>query len=580
MVLAFEGGGPGGGLSIPGGDLIARDARPIPSQNFYFFGDSLTDTGNIARELGGSLGNGYPGQYFSNGPTWAKYLAPSVQTVPQGDDVPYGSIDFSYGLSTTGIIKQFQIDDLFTNLAPTITSSDKAFLWGGANDFLPAFRASPPPTMESLTAIANTGVSNLTASADALINTHGFRNLVVFGLVDVSKAPTITGLDSEGAQITNQFNRQLQSNLLNLPGGAHLIWVDPNALLTRAIANPSSFGVTNFTESAAPDAVSGIPSTLSAEEQAGYLFYDHIHPTTNFHQTLATFVSHHLSFEHSAQDSHLLTDAALSFDDRFGFEVTGLRKGESRWNLDTLTFENKSGSHRRNTQSVRAELDHALTDNFFIGGDLIYTNGDSGHSDLETFGFGLDATLQGSFQSFQWELGAGIATLSGDLKRNYNIGDLRAKSDQSSQVYTLHAALRNERLTISKRPAYWELGLKQRFVHRDQATESGATSLNLRYQSDTLSTTIANLEIGIELTPTVQLEFALNPVLAHSGGDFEVSQTSGFGSFSIHDATGYDVHTARTTLRADLSKNTSLSLNLLGGSDDTWSAGLGLSLDF
>ena len=98
--------------------------------------------------------------------------------------------------------------------------------------------------------------------------------------------------------------------------------------------------------------------------------------------------------------------------------------------------------------------------------------------------------------------------------------------------------------------------------------------------SDTLSTTIANLEVGIELTPTVQVELALNPVLAHSGGDFEVRQNNGFGAFSIHDGSGYDVHTARATLKADLSKNTILSLNLLGGSDDTWSAGLGISLNF
>ena len=434
--------------------------------------------------------------------------------------------------------------------------------------------------MESLAEVANNGVSSLTSSADSLINTHGFRNLVVLGLVDVTKAPSISGFDSEGARITNEFNRQLQANLLGLPGRANLIWVDPNALLTRAISNPSAFGITNATDSAAPDAVSGVPSTLTEEEQAGYLFYDHIHPTTTFHQTLATFVAHHLSFEVTAQDAHLLTDAALALDDRFGFEVTGLRKGQSRWNLNTSTYENKNGSRRRNTQSVRAEVDYGLTDNFLIGGEVVYTDGDSGHSDLATFGFGIDAALQGFFRSYQWELGVSAGTLSGDLERDFDLGNLRAESEQSAQVYTLHAALRNDRITIANRPTFWEFGLKQRFVRRDRATESGAASLNLHYNSDTLSTTIANLEVGIELTPTVQVELALNPVLAHSGGDFEVRQNNGFGAFSIHDGSGYDVHTARATLKADLSKNTILSLNLLGGSDDTWSAGLGISLNF
>jgi len=568
-----------GGTNFGYDDKIAAH-NPTQQQKSYFFGDSLTDTGNIARELGGGLGNGYPGSFFSNGPTWAKYLIPSVQTAPQGDEIPSGAIDFSHGISTTKIIKDFQIDELLTNFAPALTPTDRAFLWGGGNDFLAAFRSEPPPTMESLATVANAALLNLTASADSLVNTHGFQNLVVFGLVDVTKAPSISGFDSEGARISEEFNRQLQSNLFNLPGRAHIIWIDSNALLTRAIDRPDAFGLTNVTESAAPDAVSGIPSPLSAEEQAGYLFYDHIHPTTSFHQTLATFVAHHLSSENAAQDSHLLTDAALSLDDSFGFEITDLGKGNSRLGLNTSTFENESGARRRNTRSFRIGVDHALTENILIGGEFLYSDGDSGHSNLETFGFRLDATLQGFFRSYQWELGSGIGSLSGDLKRDFKVGDLQAKSEQSAQIYTLHAALRNERLTIANRPAYWELGLKQRFVHRDQATESGAASLNLRYQSDTLSTTIANLEVGIELTPTIQFELALNPVISHSGGNFKVSQTSGFGTFLIQDATGYDVHTAQATLRADLSNNAKLTLNLLGGSDQTWSAGLGISLDF
>lgn len=551
-------------------------------QKFIFFGDSLTDTGNIANIVGGSLGDGYPGQSFSNGTTWAGHLVPEVSLYPVTGPVPGGSIDLSFGLSTTRQIKEIQIDQLFTDLRPNlqVTDLDHAFLWGGGNDFLDAFRSSPALTSSELIEVANSGVANLTAATDALSNTHGFRNIVVMGLVDVTQAPSINGFDDEGAAITRYFNKSLQAELLKLPGRARLVWVDSNALLTRAIKSPSSFGLNNVTDSLAPDAKDGVPSTLPPEQHDGFLFYDHIHPTTTFHQVIASFVAQHLFLESKADSANLLTDAALSLDDRFGFEVSGLGKGESRWNLDTSTYENKSGSSRRSTHFIHADLDHALTDNLLLGGELVYTNGDSGHADLETFGFGLDATLRGAFQSCQWEIGAGIGSISGDLDRNYNIGTLEASSSQQAETYTLHAAFRNDQLKIGNRPAYWEVGLKQRFVHRHGARESGASSLDLSYESDTLATTIANLELGVSLTPAISLEFSLNPVLAHHGGDLKVSQANGFGAFQLSDHSGYDVHTARLTARGQLSDQATIGLNLMAGSDDTWAAGVDLSFAF
>ncbi|MDA7880747.1 SGNH/GDSL hydrolase family protein, partial [Akkermansiaceae bacterium] len=436
-------------------------------QRFFFFGDSLTDTGNIARELGGSLGGGYPGAYFSNGPTWAKYLVPDLQLAPTIAPPP-NSIDFSYGLSTTSIIKTFQIDDLFTNLAPSlrINALDHAFVMGGGNDFLDAFRSATPPTMATLTQVADDGVANLASSADSLVNTHGLQNLVVIGLSDVTRAPSISDFDVEGPAITDYFNNRLQMELGSLSYQANLLWVDSNDFLNRIILNPSPYRFVNTTDSAAPDAVSGIPSTLSPEELDGYLFYDHIHPTTAFHQKFAIFVAHHLSLAEDASDVHLLTDAALAFDNRFGFETPDLAKGQSRWYLNTSTFQNKSGAHRRDTQIVQGDLNYAISNDFLIGGEMIYTSGDSANSELETFGLGVDAILNGSFHFLDWEVGVGISTLSGDLNRDYNLGDLQAESDQSAQIYTLHGALRNDRVSLANRPAYWEVGVKQRFVHR------------------------------------------------------------------------------------------------------------------
>ncbi|MDG2324654.1 MAG: hypothetical protein P8M08_14155 [Akkermansiaceae bacterium] len=53
-------------LTFPQND--AEDFSPC-SLNAYFFGYSRTDTGNIAWEFNGSLGDSYPSQSFSDGPT-------------------------------------------------------------------------------------------------------------------------------------------------------------------------------------------------------------------------------------------------------------------------------------------------------------------------------------------------------------------------------------------------------------------------------------------------------------------------------------------------------------------------------
>ncbi|MDB4484575.1 hypothetical protein N9044_02165, partial [bacterium] len=89
--------------------LVLLFALPLsaqtPARN-YFFGDSLSDTGNIASILG-TLGPGYPQGSFTNGPTWVKYfdsstklLLESLSAESQFVDLD-GSVDLSAGGATT-----------------------------------------------------------------------------------------------------------------------------------------------------------------------------------------------------------------------------------------------------------------------------------------------------------------------------------------------------------------------------------------------------------------------------------------------------------------------------------------------
>jgi len=55
----------------------AARASTLDFSALYFFGDSLSDTGNIAIGAGGAIPppTTYAGGEFSNGPIWADYLA-------------------------------------------------------------------------------------------------------------------------------------------------------------------------------------------------------------------------------------------------------------------------------------------------------------------------------------------------------------------------------------------------------------------------------------------------------------------------------------------------------------------------
>lgn len=583
--------------------LLAFPVAPLPGRSF-FFGDSLSDTGNVSDVLGG-LGPGYPGTSFTNGTTWVGYLEPDALrildtiefeirrgrftrsgllpgdpisvAVPPRSRPPYGSTDFSAGGATTQTILDQQIKVLFENIVPN--NRDRAFIWGGGNDFLDVLAGDTPPTEAQIGTTIATGVANLTESV-GILSGRGIQDITVISLLNIGLAPRADGFEEQGAGITGLFNTTLKQSLKALAPPSRLLWVDSNAILNDAFANPAAYGLTNLTDPAAPQARDGVPSTLSPEEQNTYFFYDDIHPTTAVHEQFARFVTHHLTLERDSESVFLVTDAALALDDRFGFENEGLTRGESDFQVSTFYNENQSGSSRRNTTGIRADLDFAVSNQIIVGGEFFYSEGDASRSEFEATGFGLDATYQKSLGKLDWETGIGAGAVWGDLTREYSVGSFSAESEQDAKVLTAHTALRNSNWTVGGLDAYWEIGLKQRFVRQNSATESGAASLDLSYSGESLHTTIANLEMGLSLNSKLDLEFSLNPVLYHDGGSAESRQSTGLATFSTSDLTGYDVHTARASLIWAPTDSSAITTDFVIGSEDTWSANLGYRLRF
>lgn len=553
------------------------------TRKFYFFGDSLTDTGNLGRLIGG-LGPGYPGFTLSNGPTWPSYLDSSVVGFSEieanpGLIPPFRSVDFAVALSTTSTIEFAQTGQPFVDFLPNlkINSDDLAFIWGGSNDFLPLARQAPPASPAEISNTIETGTNNLTSAVTNLEN-QGLQNFAIISLIDLSLAPGISGFD--GSSVANQFNTSLKQKLARLPTSSKLLWIDANSFLNDTVNHPSAYGLTNVTQSIAFSAGEGISSTIPPEDQAGYLFYDDIHPSTAVHEQFAAFVASHLRLESDATHSYLVTDALLELDDHSGFDSRALDRGQLDFHFSTNTLENQPGADRRNTQAYRADLDYGLSHRLTIGAEAIYSDGESGRSTFKSAGFGIDALLRGTHGQLIWETGLGLGHLSGNLERDYQTGTFSAGSEHEASLFTLHAAVRNESLSIGDLSAYWELGFKQRLAHRSGTTESGAASLDLAYDSQTLTTTVANFELGLHLSSKLLLELSLNPILARHGGEISATQANGLQSFETSDQSGYDVHTARASLIFAPTVSSNIRATFLIGIDEIWSANLGYGIRF
>lgn len=295
-------------------DTLALLAGPFPAT--YFFGDSLSDAGNVAArlpldEIPGTLpgkeGSFYWEGRFTNGPTWADRLAKALGTGSTASALggtnyaaggahnvrPNGNPVFQVFFDVAGWLLSEQIDEYLTDGAP----ADPAALYVifmGSNDFGVGGATDPAP-----------GVAEVVEAVERL-HAAGARRFFVWSLFPFV-VPGFEGLTA----YANGFNALLPAALDSLEAslpGIVLTRGDNVAAIGAVLADPAAFGFTNaggFFEPTACTAL-GFPAppfggNPACQEEAvtdtffgrpigdTYLFHDGIHFTTRMH----TFWTHH-----------------------------------------------------------------------------------------------------------------------------------------------------------------------------------------------------------------------------------------------------------------------------------------------
>ncbi|MCE2917234.1 MAG: SGNH/GDSL hydrolase family protein [Rubrivivax sp.] len=252
--------------------------------NAYFFGDSLSDTGNIYAATGFTTpGAPYFNGRFSDGPVWVEYLAAGIGHAGASTASLLGGNNFAWGGARTagGSIPSLlaQVGG-FTGAIPAADPNALYVVVAGGNDMRDA-RSGNPDLIDDV-AIAAT--NNLKAAV-GLLAAKGAKNVLLANLPDLGQTPEALGLGlvAVSTQATNEFNARIGGVVTHAQNlGMTVSFLDlaglGNMIRNDALNNGGAvYGITNvFTPCGTFQGSFGISCNVSQ-------FSDALHPSARAH---------------------------------------------------------------------------------------------------------------------------------------------------------------------------------------------------------------------------------------------------------------------------------------------------------
>lgn len=295
----------------------------------YFFGDSLSDTGNVFEFTSPQSfpNTPYAPGRFSNGDIWVDNLTNDlgidISLFSSSPDVG-NSVNYAFGGATSGIESFGDIPmglqqqcDKFNELVTTHGSestfnNDLFFFWSGANDYFSFIQDDPTTSdvietnfpkrgRETINTILEVVDINIKGGIQDIIDAGG-KNIVLFNLPDLDMTPLGQSLTREDERklrkLTQKHNQRIDRLATNLEAtnpDVNIIQIDVNQLFDDIIDNPSEFGLTNVTDNfTGIDLYTGINQAPANGNPEEYLFFDSAHPTSTVHDIISDLVSEQL----------------------------------------------------------------------------------------------------------------------------------------------------------------------------------------------------------------------------------------------------------------------------------------------
>jgi outer membrane lipase/esterase len=263
--------------------------------SFWVFGDSLSDTGNIARIIPGFPPPPYFQNRLSNGPVWAEDFLDDFGAGQSGNFAVAGSqID-----AGSGALPGFDLQlDAYQFVPKTLGNRALAAVWFGANDMFATIEAAgdDPVNASSIVATGISGVIGSLSSGVTRLLQSGVSSIALFNLPDLGATPRLAAegaaVQGLGSSVTGAFNAALAQFAAGLSAqGVEVIGVDIAALIDAAVADPAAFGLTNVTDACLPvepfSILTGTPVPAPCATPESYLFWDALHPSATGHAAIA-----------------------------------------------------------------------------------------------------------------------------------------------------------------------------------------------------------------------------------------------------------------------------------------------------
>jgi outer membrane lipase/esterase len=403
------------------GLLAASCLTPAAARagNFYVFGDSLSDNGNIPKLIGVNYPPPpYYENHFSNGPVWAEYF-------PELTGLGFKpSNDYAVGGAFAGPINVlgFTVNNLENLPAPIgagfatplpsflqevqsfqatgthFGSSDVVGVWVGANGYFATLALVEYGLANPATAIpaAVQLVAQQTAQGVDELNALGAQRFVVFTLPDLGLTPLFNSGSAatiaEADELSEAHGVALATAMAEVHAatGANVIVINQQQLFSELLANPGLYGKTNTT-AACIDTPSCVSASTAVQNQ--YVFWDTVHPTTGTHLLVAEYAANALNaVADLTAPAQIAVFGAEAFSSALSARLDGLRTGAAGFavNLPQAGMVAQLGADDANAPAPAGTLSGFLTGNYDYG-NRNAAGADNGFNySVGTFALGLD----------------------------------------------------------------------------------------------------------------------------------------------------------------------------------------------
>ncbi len=491
---------------------LAVSAHAQTFNSVVVFGDSLTDSGNIAQISGLPAGTSFT---TNPDPVWAEIVA-STFGAP-GSNSLSGGMNYAWGgacvnpdgpCETPTPTTAQQINQ---HLSGTVVDPDTLYMiFGGANDIsaVVASAQSQADILNGTLGAAEAYLNQIQSLQDA-----GARHIVVFNLPDIGKTPNarLAGAQAPLSALSAAYNETLSAGLSSKEHG--IIPVNIFALMNEIIEDPQNYGFTNVDETACPAGSNpqrpngGLESLVCGPTDSGYLaapktdenyfFADGSHPSGATHELTANVVISSITApvqisiagEAGIEVARAHREAvsaeqimALGSDYSVGKFSSYLRGQIGKHNLNTLSHLDKTQAEM---QMLTLGTNYHAWDKFYLGAAFSWGNHDNDVSGASINSSVLTGSLQATwiFDVFYLSSAFNLGTTSIDINRSVQIGSaLRTEygSTNSSQFGT-DVELGWALSTSEKNIHNLFLGLAWINQKIDGYSENGTTSTSMNF---------------------------------------------------------------------------------------------------